>query len=71
VPAFGERPWHVIQDSVKNIEAHWLECLKEGGEPSPSGADNLKTLDLVFAAYQSAERAQAVSIATRDGARPG
>jgi predicted dehydrogenase len=71
VPAFGERPWHVIQDSVKNIQAHWLECLKRGTEPSPSGADNLRTLDLVFAAYQSAEQMQAVTIATRDGARPG
>lgn len=69
VPAFGERPWHVIQDSVKNIQAHWLECLKGGNPPSPSGADNLRTLDLVFAAYQSAERAQAVAIAARDGAR--
>lgn len=71
VPAFGERPWHVIQDSVRNIEAHWLECLKHGVQPSPSGADNLKTLDLVFAAYRSAEQAQAVSIATRDGAPTG
>lgn len=70
VPSFGERPWHVIQDSVKNIEAHWLACLKDGGEPSPSGADNLKTLDLVFAAYQSAEQAQAVAIASRTGAPP-
>jgi predicted dehydrogenase len=71
VPAFGERPWHVIQDSVKNIQAHWLECLAHRAEPSPSGADNLRTLDLVLAAYQSAERGQAVTIATRDGARSG
>lgn len=63
VPAWGERPWHLIQDSVIAIQRHWLDCLRHGREPGPSGADNLRTLELVFAAYDSAARGEAVAIA--------
>ena len=56
------RPWHVVQDSVLNIQRHWVECLSRGGEPATSGEDNLRTLKLVFAAYQSAEQGKAVDI---------
>jgi len=62
VPSWGERPWHVIQDSVVNIQRHWAECLRSGTEPATSGADNLKTLVLAFRAYESAERGQAVAV---------
>ncbi|MCB2054798.1 MAG: Gfo/Idh/MocA family oxidoreductase [Geminicoccaceae bacterium] len=54
VPAWGGRPWHLIEDSVITIQRHWIDCLKTGREPATSGADNLKTLELVFAAYDSA-----------------
>jgi predicted dehydrogenase len=47
-------PWHTVQDSVLNIQAHWLECLRRGAEPDTSGADNMKTLTLGFAAYRAA-----------------
>lgn len=62
VPAWGERPWHLIQDSVIAIQRHWLDCLRTGREPGPSGADNLRTLELVFAAYDSAARGEALPI---------
>ena len=52
--AWAERPWHNIQDSVLSIEQHLVDCLKHGGETATSGADNLKTLALVDAAYDSA-----------------
>jgi predicted dehydrogenase len=55
---WAERPWHNIQDSVLNIQAHWLACLRSGTDPQTSGADNLRTLQLVHAAYESAENAQ-------------
>ena len=67
VPAWGERPWHVIQDSVLNIERHWLDCLAGRATPAPSGADNLRTLELVFAAYESAASGQAVAIPSPGG----
>ncbi|WP_372658955.1 Gfo/Idh/MocA family protein [Hydrogenophaga sp.] len=51
---WAQRPWHNIQDSVLNIQAHWLQCLSDGREPQTSGADNLRTLLLVEKAYESA-----------------
>jgi len=60
VPAFGAKPWHNIQESVVNIQRHWVDCLETGREPATSGADNLKTLDLVFKAYESAETGRAL-----------
>jgi predicted dehydrogenase len=52
--AWAERPWFNIQDSVLNIQAHWLECLRNDLEPQTSGRDNLRTLELVEAAYAAA-----------------
>ena len=60
VPSFGAKPWHNIQESVVNIQRHWVDCLKTKREPATSGADNLETLDLVFKAYQSAESGRAL-----------
>jgi len=53
-PRFAPRPRHVIGDSVLAIQRHWLAALGAGSEPETSGADNLKTLDLVFRACRSA-----------------
>ena len=60
VPPFGAKPWHNIQESVVNIQRHWVDCLKAGREPATSGTDNLRTLDLVFKAYASAESGRAL-----------
>ena len=54
VPPWGEKPWHVVQDSVIAIQRHWVDCLKAGTEPDTSGADNLNTLELAMLAYDSA-----------------
>ncbi len=51
---WASRPWHNIQESVLNIQRHWAECLRTGGMPETSGSDNLRTLALVQAAYESA-----------------
>jgi D-apiose dehydrogenase len=59
---WAERPWFNIQDSVLNIQKHWLECLRTGEEPQTSGRDNLKTLALVEAAYAAANAGQTVEI---------
>ena len=60
VPSFGAKPWHNIQESVVNIQRHWVDCLKTKRQPMTSGADNLQTLDLVFKAYESAETGRAL-----------
>lgn len=62
VPPWGAAPWHGIQDSVIAIQAHWLDCLRRGRVPQPSGADNLRTLALALAAYDSAARDACVKI---------
>ena len=51
---WAERPWHNVQESVRNIEQHFVDCLRDGRVPETSGADNLRTLALVEAAYASA-----------------
>lgn len=51
-------PAELIQASVVAIQQHWLGCLRQGLEPETSGEDNVKTLELVFGAYQSAERGE-------------
>ena len=61
---WASRPWHNIQESVVTIQQHWIDCLVAGRGPSTSGADNLKTLALVEAAYQGAASREPVSIAS-------
>jgi predicted dehydrogenase len=60
VPSFGAKPWHTIQESVVNIQRHWIDCLKTGRAPATSGADNLATLALVGNAYESAATGRAL-----------
>ncbi len=60
--SWASRPWHNIQESVLAIQQHWADRLADGKETSTSGADNLKTLALVEAAYDSAASGQTVDI---------
>jgi D-apiose dehydrogenase len=55
--------WHNIQESVLLIQQHWVDCLRSGKEPMTSGRDNLKTLVLVEAAYESANSGETVKLA--------
>ena len=57
---WASRPWHNIQESVFNIQQHWVDALRAGREPDTSGRDNLRTLALVHAAYDSAASGQSV-----------
>jgi predicted dehydrogenase len=47
-------PAEAIQESVAAIQQHWADCCRGGLEPETSAADNLRTLELVFGAYESA-----------------
>jgi predicted dehydrogenase len=53
-----ERPWHAVQTSVLNTCEHILAAFREGRSPSVAAADNLKTMALCEAAYESAEQRQ-------------
>lgn len=61
---WASRPWHNIQESVLHIQQHWVACLRAGLEPDTSGRDNLRTLQLVHAAYESAGSGETVRVGT-------
>ena len=51
--SWASGPWKCIQDSVVNVQHHWIHCLETGQTPETSGADTLRVLDLTLGAYQS------------------
>ena len=57
-----ERPWHCVQDSVHNIQRHWLEQLQTGGSPATSGSDNMLTLELGLLAYEAAATGRTLAV---------
>ncbi|QIE43812.1 Gfo/Idh/MocA family oxidoreductase (plasmid) [Rhodobacteraceae bacterium SC52] len=61
---WASRPWHNIQESVLNIQQHFVDCLAQGVQPETSGRDNLQTLGLVEAAYLSAAENRTVEMDT-------
>lgn len=60
--AWAIAPWHVVQDSVFNIQRHWVECMQHGRTPETSGEENLRVLELVLGAYESAENNMVVRL---------
>lgn len=54
VPAWGGKPWHLIQESVIAFQSHVLEALAGRAAPQPSGAHNLGTLAVTLAAIEAA-----------------
>lgn len=64
---WAERPWHNVQESVFGIQQHFADSITSGREPETSGADNVKTLAAVYAAYESADAGgQRVVLAATD-----
>jgi predicted dehydrogenase len=61
VPAWGAKPWHLIQESVVAFQSHVLDALTGRAEPQPSGAHNLGTLAVTLAAIEAARRGTAVA----------
>ena len=73
-----ELPWYdwmdpvhrVVQASIASCNAHLLEALRTGRDAETSGADNLKTLQLVYGSYESAAGEKTVFLGERaDGHR--
>jgi predicted dehydrogenase len=50
-------------DKFVNEILHFAECCRTGSEPISSGRDNLKTMQVIFSIYRSAETGQAVDVA--------
>ena len=47
------KPWDQIQESILNTHKHFINCLHKNKAHDTSGKDNIKSLSLVFASYQS------------------
>jgi len=61
----GQRQWYFDWDVRLNsriaAQQHFIDCLESGVEFETSGAETLKTMALVYAAYQSHEETRVVS----------
>ncbi len=53
-------PADTFHRSFVAAQKHFVDCLRTGQTPETSGADTLKTMELVFAAYQSAEEERTI-----------
>lgn len=62
VPGWGEKPWHLVQDSVIAFQTHARDVMQGKATPQPSGADNLRTLAVTLGAIRSVETGQAVDL---------
>ncbi len=49
-------------ESFANQLVHFAECCRTGAEPLSSGRDNLRTMQVVFAIYESARTGQTVEL---------
>ena len=66
VPAWGQKPWHLVQDSVLAFQRHAIEALNGRVQGQPTGADNLRTFALTLAAIRSAATGQAIALPKTD-----
>lgn len=55
-------PWEQIQESVVNTHIHFIECLQNNKIPDTSGKDNLKSLAMVFASYESNKKNKNINL---------
>jgi D-apiose dehydrogenase len=62
VPGWGEKPWHLVQDSVIAFQTHARDVMQGKTTPQPSGADNLRTLAVTLGAIRSAQTGQTVDL---------
>lgn len=61
-PAWGARPWHLIQESVLEFQRQAVAALEGRGTVEPSGAHNLGTLEMVLAAIWAADEGVVVAL---------
>ena len=73
IPAQSEALWYRprlegrgFPDGFIGLMGDLMQAVAEGREPAVSGADNLKTLQIIFAGYKSDETSRAVTLAEID-----
>jgi D-apiose dehydrogenase len=63
VPGWGEKPWHLIQESVLAFQQHVVDTISGTASAQPSGAHNLETLRLTLAAITASQTGTVQNIA--------
>jgi predicted dehydrogenase len=66
-----EPPGEWIQEAVLAIQQHFVDCLRRGLMPETHGRDNLRTMQLVFAAYRSADTTSSIALDQSESERRG
>jgi predicted dehydrogenase len=61
-PQRWQFPEETIDQSFLHTQQHFIDCLRTGRESETSGEQSLKTMALVFAAYQSSEENRVIAI---------
>jgi predicted dehydrogenase len=60
-----QRTWDAPEDGMQQAHSaalqHFIDCLESGAEFETSGRETLKTLELMYVGYQSAEQGRPVS----------
>lgn len=51
--AWANPKYAIVHSSMVACNRHFLECIKEGKPAETNGSDNLRSMQLVFAAYES------------------
>ena len=60
--AWADPAYAAIHPSIVDCNAHLLRALRTGQAADTSGADNLRTMRLVFAAYESAQTGEVIQL---------
>ncbi len=58
--SWTEKPWHVTQASVLDLNRHMVQAYRANMMPDTNIGDNLRTIALVEAAYEAAKTGRAV-----------
>jgi predicted dehydrogenase len=61
--AWADPSYEVVHASIVPCNAHLLAALRDGQNAETTGADNLRTLELVFRAYEAASSGAALRLA--------
>jgi predicted dehydrogenase len=61
---WADSRYQVVHSSIVDCQRNLLNALRNGGKAETTGADNLKTLQLVYAAYQSVAAGTIVRLTT-------
>jgi predicted dehydrogenase len=63
-PAYPSSPQEAYQSSYSEALSHFIHCLDSGQQTETNAMDNLKTLAVVLAAYESARQNSVIEVAS-------